>query len=135
MNNLMSFIALTTLLFFASCTKEALQTPEPNTIDQVAERSTTIELPVARVSSSEESGEYIVDFTSDYDFTEEVLEPTQYLDFTDANGNLSTLTFEVNSFSGSNGSLNAVFAIGANSLTGLSLAEVQEIIIDDVIIE
>ncbi len=135
MNNLMSIIALTTLLFFASCTKEALHTPETNTIGAIAERSTTIQLPVARVSSSEESGEYTVDFTGSYDFTDSVLEPTQYLNFDDGNGNISTLTFSVISFTGSNGALNAVFAIGSNDLTGLSLTEMQEIVIEDQIIE
>lgn len=139
MRNLISFFAfpivIGTILFFASCTKDALTIPETNAGGTIAERSTTIQLPVERVGSVEASGEYIVDFASSDDFTNVILEPTQYLKYEDASGNISTLTFSVNSFTGSIGALNAVFAIGSNDLSGLTLTEVQEIIIEDNIIQ
>ena len=74
-------------------------------------------------------------FTASYDFTEAELEPTQYLKFEDAAGNQSTLVFQTESFVGSNGALDATFLVGSNSLTGLTLTEAQEIIIEDTIPE
>ena len=135
MFNKISFFLLVSVLFFASCTKEAIDLTENQIETTVGERSTTIEITVGKVSATEDSGELTVDFTGDFDFTDEVLEVTQYLNFEDASGNPSTLTFQVNSFTGSNGALQAVFAIGGNNLAGLSLTEVQEIIIEDFHIE
>ena len=49
----------------------------------------------------------------------------------DASGNTSTMTFQINSFAGTAGSVVTEFVIGSNELMGLDLAEVQEIIIED----
>lgn len=123
-----SFLLLVFVFILASCTKE---TPNITRSNIVSERSTILQLEVAKVSAVEDSGLLSVDFTTVHDFTDAVLEPTQYLNFEDASGNPSTLIFQVYSFTCSNGALQAVFTVGGNDLAGLSLREAQEIIIED----
>lgn len=137
MFNRISFFAIViiTITFFASCSKEAIDLPSNQIETTVGERSTTLEMEVARVSAVEDSGLLTVDFTSAYDFTDAVLEPTQYLNFENTSGNASTLTFITDSFTGANGSLQAVFTVGGNDLAGLDLTVGQEIIIEDMQIE
>jgi len=127
---------LCTALFFASCSKETIEIPTQPTIEgTVGERSTTVEIEVSEVSSSDNGTELFADFSANFDFTEAVLEPVQYFNFVDGSGNTSTLSFDVNSFAGSNGSLNVELAIGSNNLNGLSLTAIQDIIIEDLDLE
>lgn len=124
------------LIFLASCSKETIELPTQTTIEgTVGERSTTVEIEVNEISSSDNGTEMFADFTTNFDFSETVLEPTQYLNFVDGNGNTSTLAFNVNTYTGSNDRLDVKFAIGSNSINGLTLSEIQEIIIEDIEME
>ena len=154
MKNLFSLIVVTAVLLFASCSKEALLEPEfvaPASIEKfekkgkfqpeaiaISEASSfenTIEIPVTTVSSSISGSELMVDFIGNHDFTESNLETTQTLDFTDTHSNTVTLTFGVNSYTGTDGALDVTFAIGGNSLSGLVLVSSQQIIIEDTIMD
>lgn len=152
MKNLMSFFALTTLLFFASCSKEALIQPETaaaieietvNSMVQKSDTSMPLESPshardnginVTVSSQSSDGVELIVNFASSHNFTDSNLESTQNIDFTNGNGNTITLTFGVNSYSGGNGTLTVNFTIGGNDLTGLEMKTAQIVIEDTLII-
>lgn len=150
MKNLISFLSLAACLFFVSCAKE--EVPQPtrtaqsigavwSTIDvpmaegEAAERSTVLQIAVSNVFVQANSGVLETTFSSNYDLTGIELEPIQYLHFQDSNENTVILTFEVNSYLAGNGSLEADFAIGGNNLAGLTLKEVQDIIIVDELIE
>ncbi len=151
MKNLMSFFALTTLLLFASCSKEALIQPETvaaaeiETVSSMSQKSDTpmpLEttshargngINVTVTSQSSDAVELVVDFTSNHDFTDSNIEATQTIDFTDGSGNTVTLTFGVNSYSGGNGTLNVHLAMGGNDLTGLEIKTTQIVVEDDVI--
>ena len=131
MKNSISFFAILVTLLFASCTKETIHIPETNDLGVITERSIVIEIEVTEITNSRVGDELLIDFQGAFDFSEAVLEPTQHLKFEDVNGNESTLTFQVNSFAGSNGTLDVNFAVGSNNLIGLDLVGVQEIIIED----
>lgn len=150
MKNLISFLSILAVLFFTSCTKEEVpqngRTIESvgafwSTIDvlkaegEAAERSTVLQIAVSNVFVQANSGVLETTFSSNYDLTGIELEPIQYLDFEDANGNTVLLTFEVVSHVAGNGVLEADFSIGSNNLSGLTLKEVQDIIIIDDFIE
>lgn len=146
----MSFFALTTILFFASCSKEAIIQPETiaqtdvelaNSLLQKTNEFMSLEntphsnangINVTVTSQSTEGVGLTVDFTSSHDFTDSNLEATQNIDFTDGSGNTVTLTFGVNSYSGGNGTLQVNFAMGGNDLTGLGIKTTQIIVEDGV---
>ena len=157
MKNLLSIFVFA-VIFLTSCSKESLIVPTTEDIQTFEEEtswtdveddsfgdvqamvvpdmpaaSITLQIQVARISEAQTSGEYTVDFSANYDFTDVVLENTQYLDFTDANGDPTTLTFNVNDFEGGVDNLSVTFAMGGNNLSGLTLATMQEIIIDDIV--
>lgn len=148
----MSLFALTTLLFFASCSKEAIIQPETaavtdvETVNSLVQKS-EINMPfettshsqgnainVNVASNSSDGVDLVINFTSSHDFTDSNLETTQTIDFTNSKGDPVTLTFGVNSYSGGNGTLNVNLAIGGNDLTGLGITTTQGIVIDDEII-
>lgn len=156
MKNVFALLAFSILLLCVSCSKESISLPEPDSIQALQEQnaassvkddvpplaemttneppvlaSVTIQLPVVEMNSSEVAGELLVEFSGSYDFRGVVLEDTQYLVFEDANNQESTLTFQVNSYSGGNGTLDATFSIGGNDLTGLDLTGLQSIIIEE----
>ena len=135
MRNLISFFILSTVFFLTSCSQEAVLNPAIDRLDTIAERSTTLELEVTQVEYEIDNGIISVAFSATYDFTEAILEPTQYLTFDDGSGNISTLTFSVNTTAGTNGTLDADFQVDGNNLAGLHLVEIQEIIIEDLIVE
>ena len=133
---LFSFLFIISILFLTSCSKENIS-PSSNFIDgtTINDRSTIVEIEVAKVTYQVDNGIMDIHFTASFDFTEAVLEPTQYFKFEDASGNLSTLTFQTESFDGSNGVLDATFLVGSNNLTGLTLTEAQDVIIEDIVPE
>jgi len=149
MKNLMSFFALTTLLIFASCSKEAIIQPETIAVTNVETVNSSVqnseilmpfettshaqgdEINVTVVSQSADGVDLVIDFTSSHDFTDGNIESTQTIDFTDAKGDPVTLTFGVNSFSGGNGTLNVNLAIGGDDLSGLGMKTTQ-IITEDI---
>ena len=147
----MSLFVFATLLLLASCSKEPmLQTEEllvqpVETVEKINQQSKTKEIvnissargtsvPVAKISSTVAGEDLVVDFSSSHNFIDSDLEAFQTLDFVDAGGNITRLTFEVNYYTGGNGSLNANFAIGGNDLSGLTIVVAQQIIIDDEVI-
>lgn len=134
MRNLISYFALVIVLFFASCTKEALVIPQNGQIEQIETRSQTITLQISEISSSDDGVEYTINFSSNYDFSDAVLESTQYLNFTDENENTSTLSFQLEQSTAATEGLTVVYLIGSNDLAGLELTGMQEIIIEDDII-
>lgn len=158
MKNFILITIAATLFLFTSCSKETFELPQtaefPSTEMSSSELSApnsnsisameqgevislvdvTIRIQVTGNSSSEIAGEYLVDFSGNYDFTGAELKEFQTLAFTDGNGNPSSLTFDVNSTVGTNGSLSVVFSMGGNDLTGLTLGAAQEIIIEDFVI-
>jgi len=156
MKNLFSFFAFSVILFFASCTKEAILEPQVDNTTQeellpfpttenskafnssddgAGIRSTTLQINVNKVSVQQASGELLLILSCNYNLTGVTLENSQSLVFEDASGNESTLSFTVNNALGSNGQLNTNFALDGNDLTGLSLKVGQDIvIIDDLII-
>jgi len=123
------------ILFFASCSKEEVKVNSSFINGTIGERSTVIEIEVSKVSYTIDAGEMEVHFSASHDFSEVVVESTQHLKFEDAGGSQSTLTFQTQSFNGSNGNLDITFLVGSNNLSGLDLTNVQEIIIEDEIIE
>ena len=135
MKNYFVFSLFTILFLVTSCSKEPILIPETNDLGVITERSIVIEIEVTEITNSRVGDELLIDFQGAFDFSEAVLEPTQHLKFEDVNGNESTLTFQVNSFTGGNGSLNTAFAIGSNNLIGLELVGLQEIIIEEDIIQ
>ena len=153
MKNLIAFFALSTLLFFASCSKEALIQPETEDVsadiemvkEMVADSKTQALMIIS--SSAKGDGKEVtvisnnstfttldISFTSSYDFTGSTLASTQTIDFTDGSGNTVSLTFGVNSYSGGNGTLDVSLALGGNDLTGLGMKSAQ-IIVDDIIMD
>ena len=131
MKNYFVFSLFTILFLVTSCSKEPILIPETNDLGVITERSIVIEIEVTEITNSRVGDEFLIDFQGAFDFSEAVLEPTQHLKFEDVNGNESTLTFQVNSFAGSNGTLDVNFAVGSNNLIGLDLVGVQEIIIEE----
>ena len=129
------FLLLVSTLFFASCTKESITLPTEEIEATIKERSTTVEIEVSEISSSDNGTELFLDFSANFDFSEAIVEPIQYLTFSDGAGNTSTLSFSVNSYTGNNGSLQIEFTIGSNNLAGLDLTSIQNVIIDDLHIE
>ncbi len=159
MKNLFSVFVFALIVLSTSCTKESLIIPQNEVFQNIETHddfsvfktrtissgetieteeplaaAITLQIQVEEVTSSQTSGELLVDFTSNHDFSEDVLEDIQYLDFEDGNGNVSTLTFSVNSYTGGIGTLDVAFAIGSNNLSGLTLKTEQEIIINEEII-
>ena len=152
MKNLISLFILAIVLVFTSCGKEDL--PQPRNIDvyttetfdlETDEDQTAIQsnnnlaalitsVEVHTISSTMSGGELLVDFSSTYDFTGVELESSQVLVFTDANGNESNLTFLVNDYNYDNNVLSVDFDLAAHSLSGLTLKNLQYIIISDEII-
>jgi len=138
MKNITSLFAFVAILFFASCTKEAILEPQSDTAQQeegllpfpsatntnpiygAGTRSTTLQIDVAKVSVQQASGELVLVLSCSYNLTGVTLENSQTLRFEDTSGNESVLTFSVNTAIGSNGQLNTNFAIGGNDLTGLT---------------
>lgn len=157
MKNLIFVFIAATLLVLTSCSKENLDLPTPEKMESIAEqdlkttaintseasitqlsdepqaRPVIIYLQVSEVSNVETATEYAVLFSGNYDFRNVELAPNQTLQFTDANGNISNLTFGVNDAVGGNGTLDINFAKGSNVLTGLTLVAAQEIVIEDFI--
>ena len=155
MKNLVSISFALFALIFTSCTKENLELPkaeeaqihkvEKTSIDTNDESLSigvsseipaqaipiTLRLQVSEVASVATSLTYTVDFTGNDDFTDVEVEDLQNLKFTDGSGNPVSLNFSVNNYSGSNGTLHIVFAMGSNSIGGLGLDLAQEIIIVD----
>lgn len=159
MKNLVIFFFLASVILFSSCAKESIILPELNETSALENQnvlnpdkeegletpflsnaeqenisaSVILQIQVSRITEQQLSGQYLIDFSANYDFTEIILEDTQHLDFTDANGNPSTLTFSVNDFAGDVNSLSVNFAIGSNSLSGLTFLALQEVIVEDII--
>ena len=148
MKNSILFFALTTLLFFASCTKESILQPEQlaatdtETMALIAPTSETEEetktasangssVDVSKITSSISGNQLTANFSSAYDFTGEDLEAVQTLNFTDGTGKQYKLNFGVVSYSGSDGSLQVVFSIEGNDLNGLGMDVAQGIVIED----
>lgn len=152
MKNLLNLIALTTLLFFASCSKEAILEPQTlnvektetaaeafsetkNTTPTITVNDAVIQINVEKITATATAGEYFVGFSSTHDFSNEILEANQDLDFTDQNGNETTLSFTVNSSNGGAGWLEVTFSIGGNDLSGLDLKSQQKIVTEDIVID
>jgi len=151
-NLLFVFVAL--IFVLTSCTKENIEPIEIETIELNAEKetfqptkstesnpqalirpteilaeSTIIRLQVSEINSLETATALEVNFVGNYDFSQFVIEDNQSLKFTNA----TELGFAIDSYAGSNGTLNVVFAKGGHNLTGLTLALAQEIVIEDLI--
>ncbi|MEL6925700.1 MAG: hypothetical protein AAFO94_16770 [Bacteroidota bacterium] len=140
-------------LFMTSCAKEEMQPTEvatariaaPSGTDGLAGPLSTnngvqhtgqneSEIPVNSVADIEQGGSIVVAFAANEDLSNTVLDDTQTLEFTDANGNHSSLNFDLNSYSGGDGVLLANFSVGTNDLTGLDL-DIAQIIIEDEMVE
>ena len=90
--------------------------------------STSVEMDVASETYSSGSLQLVVNLTGDSDFSEVEVTETQTLQLVDNN----SITLTVASYSGDEGSLQVIFS--ASSAPASALAEVQEIIIEDGII-
>ena len=150
MKNLFGLITLSTFLFFASCSKEALIEPQNavstniEMISQIADDS-NIKTPVETTTNVNGIDVTVgfhfstptvlnIDFTSSHDFTGSNIETTQTIDFLDGKGDTVSLTFGVNSYTGSNGILDVSLAIGGNDLSGLGI-KTSQIVIEDMTME
>lgn len=155
MKNLIFVFIAAVLLVLTSCSKENLDLPIPQKMESTIAKnrsvesantpqasvtqttvtredaSITIRLQVSEVSSFQTATEYSVGFSGNYDFRNVEIAASQSLKFTDANGNISNLTFSVNATVRGDGTLDIDFAKGNHVLTGLSLAAAQEIIVED----
>ena len=148
----MSLFVFAALLLLTSCSKEEMLSTElaqinpiesVEKIDQHSKNQTIYNIasadgnsvPVSKISSEVVGEELIVDFSSSHNFTDADLAATQTIDFVDGSGKVSTLTFEVISYTGGNGDLQANFTIGGNDLSGLTIVVAQQIVIEDVIME
>ena len=151
MKRLSQLFILVALISFTSCSKDSIFEVEANPITETAEQSkaslntseetttanagsnySTIQLQT--VNTNEVNGELIINFSSVLNLVGVEVDDTQYLDFRDGNGNKTTLTFQVNSYTGGNGTLLAAFDIGSNNLTGLNTEDIQSIVILDEVI-
>lgn len=154
MKRLSQLIILAALISFTSCTKnsifeveaipsnpitetadqskESLNTSEEITTSNAGQGYTTLHLQVA--NASEVNGELIINFSSILNLAGVIVDDTQYLNFRDGSGNKTTLAFQVNSYTGGNGTLQAAFDIGSHNLSGLDEEDIQSIIIRDDII-
>jgi len=147
----MSLFVFATLLLLASCSKEPmLQTEETSvipieTVEKISSQSKigTIYntasakgdgVAVSKISSTVVGTDLIIDFSSSYDFSGKELDGTQSIDFVDASGKVSTLSFQVNSYTRNNTDLQVVFAIGGNRLSGLTIVVGQQIIIEELVV-
>lgn len=150
------FIAFvsTTLFFFTSCTPDALlgiesqpitdtyyeendenyKTYQTRTSPEIEGENltTTIQLHVDSYSVS--AGMVTVNFSGDEDYSNTHVEDIQQIDFKDTAGNLTRLTFDVDSFSGRNEEIDITFDLNGQSLSGLQLEAIQYIVIQDDII-
>jgi len=147
MKNTILFLFLATTLIFTACSKAELLEPEPPAGVSLAnaeryygpegsetgasERSTLLQIAVEKVSEEETAGTLSLQLSTVYDLSEVTMESSQTLDFADANGNESTLTFAVQNYIGANGSLEVTFDLGGQSLSGLDVKTVQSFIIED----
>lgn len=155
MQNLFSFFFAVVVLFFVSCSKDAAFIADidalpskmvvtdraanktalsSETLQAFNEKEETIELQVINAVKIITTGQYIITFSGDYDFSSAELKAVQELEFTNTSGEKSTLNFEVDSYIGNNGQLQVIFSIGGNSLDGFNLGEAQEIIVEDDVI-
>ncbi|MEO1628584.1 MAG: hypothetical protein AAFV25_25785, partial [Bacteroidota bacterium] len=78
--------------------------------------------------------ELIVEFTSEEDLTDIEPKVEQSLVFTDQNNNEMTLDFDLDSHSLQNGTLEVVYLLNGQALGNLTMKELQEIVIEDIVI-
>lgn len=155
MKALIPMFTLITILFFTSCTKDSFlnddltpkteQTAELNssrgngqsldTDTQTTAFTETKDIAVTTMSSSQTASELTVDFTANHDFSTAVLINTQHIVFVDGNGNETTISLNVNSYTGGAGTLQVTFATSGASLGGLDLKDAQFIVIEEEIWE
>ncbi|MEM1319167.1 MAG: hypothetical protein AAGG75_02860 [Bacteroidota bacterium] len=143
------------LFLVTSCSKEALITPEvtphaASTVHEtpndnphyssfngpstVAKSSSDVEADAVNDAISLQNSEYTVQYTSDFDFDEVQLDSTQYLEYTDTEGDIHELSFKVDHSSYSTDTLEVVYMLEGQNLSGLQLETVQNIIIEDILI-
>ena len=152
---LLVVISLTTL-FFTSCTEESVLQTDPISSYQITgdesvvmnrqqdnqvphesyleTRDSLIQVQVAGTTIQSSTDEFIVDFTSSFDFTNAQLETSHELDFEDAQGNSVTLSFFLNHSSSQSATLQVTYDLEERNLTELALKETQMIIVQDIII-
>lgn len=146
MKNLFALFTFTVTVFFASCTKEFLPAPivEPaeataptkpmvSFIETASAEKTRIiqTVEVTLVNFAQGTTDCTADFTAAHDFSKAEVLPDQSLNFYDAAGNIKTMSFRINTYTGGDGTLQVVYDLGAHDLSGLVPTAVQYIIIED----
>ena len=154
----MSFIALATILVFTSCAKETIILPETDDFQNVVEHDVdfnetsvsyiskfadnqtsnksliTLMLQASVTSVSQVGGEYIVDFSVNHDCIDSEVVVNQTVNFTDANGKIVPLTFQVNSYTGSYDALQVALDHSGHNLSGLTMKTAQDIVIEEMVV-
>ena len=104
-------------------------------LEEVISFSIVNQVQIAKSSSFVIGDELLIDFVITNSFDHYGLETVQSLDFVDAAGNESTLTFNVNSFSYGTDILQVTYALGTHNVTGLQAKDLQNIIIMDEVVD
>lgn len=129
MKNLLNLFLILFVLTATSCSKESNILSDSLTENTIQTRSSTsVEMNVASEAYFSTTLQLEVNLTVEGDFSQVEVESTQTLLLEDN----TTITLEVASYDGSEGSLQIFF--NAPSAPGSALAEVQEIIIEDGIV-
>lgn len=134
MKKFLLILASALALFLTSCTKEALIISNSGIKNLVKNRTSTTEIQVSVISSSENSGTLTIEATGTADFEEVELVDNQNLSFSTSTGSV-ILSFEIDSWELVSGNLEVTFDLGDAHLTGYDLDIVQSIIILDGTIE
>ena len=130
MKNLLNLFVIIFVLAITSCSKEPLLISDSLSENTIQTRSSTsVEMNVTNSAYFSSTLQLEVNLTAEGDFSEAEVEATQTLLLEDN----TTITLEVASYDGSEGSLQIIF--NSNNAPSSGLVEVQNIIIEDEFIQ
>jgi hypothetical protein len=146
--NLVTLIIAVSFLSLTSCTKESIHSLDAkphneylieandasiytDTPSETTEQNAAPTIQLQVVSLTIAGNNCTVDFSGNEDYTDTEIETQQHIKFKNSHGNTVELDFDVNSFSGENGTCTIEFNINGQSLSGLQVELSQNIIVQD----
>ncbi|MEM9888479.1 MAG: hypothetical protein AAF849_21470 [Bacteroidota bacterium] len=106
-----------------------LSVPATSQSSQAFTVAVDVDLPTVNVTATE----LIAELTANYDFSTIIPATTQAIKLVDAQGNVSTFSFDLNTYTGEDGRFSVQFDLGGQSLSGLTILPTQVIGVEDVL--
>ncbi|MEM9888478.1 MAG: hypothetical protein AAF849_21465 [Bacteroidota bacterium] len=107
-----------------------LSVPATSRSSQAFTLAVDVDLPTVNVTATE----LIAELTANYDFSTIIPATTQAIKLVDAQGNVSTFSFDLNTYTGEDGRFSVQFDLGGQSLSGLTISPTQVIGVEDIVI-